>query len=78
MLCLLHSFPMDNSTLEQTDISTDTSIDTNVKNRSVSDIYYHVFINSRDISTKGISSADVIIKDRQWSFKEDFLFGNCS
>ena len=44
----------------------------------VSDIYYYVFINSRDISTKGISSADVIINDRQWSFKEDFLFGNCS
>ena len=31
---------MDNSTPKQTDISTDTLIDSNVKNQSVSGIYY--------------------------------------
>ena len=63
MLCLLQSLPMDDSTPEQTDISVDTLFDRNVKNQSVSDIDLNVPINSRNISTKGISSAGVTVTD---------------
>ena len=54
---------MDDSITEQTDISVDTLIDRNVKNQSVLGIDFNVSINSRNISTKGISSAGVIITD---------------
>ena len=47
MFCLLQSLPMDNVTLEQTDTVTDTLINKNVKNQSVSDIDFDVFNNSR-------------------------------
>ena len=59
MLCLLQSLPMDNSTPEQTDISVDTLIDRIIKNQSVSGIDFNVSVNSKNISTKGISSAGV-------------------
>ena len=36
LFCLLHSLPMDNSTPEQTDISADTLIGRNIKNKSIS------------------------------------------
>ena len=61
--CLLQSLPMDNSTLNQTDISVDTLIDKNVKHQSASGIDFNVSINSRNISTKGISSAVVTITE---------------
>ena len=64
MFCLLQSLPMDNVTLEQTDTVTDTLINKNVKNQSVSDIDFDVFNNSRNISTKGISSAGLTITDK--------------
>ena len=63
MLCLLQSLPMNNSTLEQRDISVDTSIDKDVKNHSVSGIDFNVSVNSRNISTKKISSVGVTITD---------------
>ena len=63
IFCLLQNLPMDNSTLEQIYISVDTLIDKNVKNQSVSGIDFNVSINSRNISTKGISSAGVTITD---------------
>ena len=63
MLCLLQSLPINNSTLEQTDISADTLIDENIKNHSFSGIDFNVSINSRNISTKEISSAGVTITD---------------
>ena len=64
MLCLLPNLPMDNSTLEQTDISVHTLVDKNVKGQSVSGIDFNVSINSRNISTKRISSAGVTITTR--------------
>ena len=60
MLCLLQSLPMDNSSLDLTDTSVDTLIDKNVKNQSVSGIDFNVSINSRIISTKGISAGVTI------------------
>ena len=54
---------MNNSTGKQTDISGDTLIDKNVKNKSVSGIDFNVSINTRRISTKGLSSAGVNITD---------------
>ena len=54
---------MNNSTGEQTDISGDTLIDKNDKNKSVSGIDFNVSINTRRISTKGLSSAGVNITD---------------
>ena len=54
---------MNNSTGEQTDISGDTLIDKNVKNKSVSGIDFNVSINARRISTKGLSNAGVNITD---------------
>ena len=54
---------MNNSTGEQTDISGDTLIDKNVKNKSVSGIDFNVSINTRRISTKGLASAGVNITD---------------
>ena len=62
---------MDNSTLNQTDISVDTLIDKNVKHQSASGIDFNVSINSRNISTKGISSAVVTITD-EGGLKEAF------
>ena len=63
MLCLLQDLPMNNSTPEQADIWADILIDRYVKNQSVSGKDYNVSINSRNISTKGISGADVTITD---------------
>ena len=71
--CLLQSLPMDNSTLNQTDISVDTLIDKNVKHQSASGIDFNVSINSRNISTKGISSAVVTITD-EGGLKEAFCW----
>ena len=59
MFCLLQSLPMDNFTLEETDTVTDTLI-----NRNVKDIDFDVSNNSRNISTKGISSAGLTITDK--------------
>ena len=50
MFCLLQSLPMDNSTLEQTDISVDSLIHKNVKNQSVSGIDFNVSINYGNIA----------------------------
>ena len=63
MLCLLENLPMDNSALEQTDISVDTLINRNVKYESVLGIDSNDFINSMNIRTKGISSAGVTATD---------------
>ena len=48
---------MDDLTPRQTGISLDTLIQRNDKNQSVSGIDFNISINSRNISTKGISSA---------------------
>ena len=54
MLCLLQNITMDNSTLEQIDISVDTLINENINYQSVTGIDFNTFINSRTLSTKGI------------------------
>ena len=72
ILCLLQSLPKDNSAIEQTDISVETLIDRNVKNQSTSGIDVNVSINSRDISTKRISSAGLTVTG-EGRLKETFV-----
>ena len=73
---LLQNITMDNSTLEQTDISVDTLINENINYQSVTGIDFNTIINSRTLSTKGISSASVTTTD-EGRLKRHFLFGNC-
>lgn len=63
---------MDNFTLEETDTVTDTLI-----NRNVKDIDFDVSNNSRNISTKGISSAGLTVTDKgrlKGNFSLDSVF----
>ena len=63
MLCLLQSSPIASSALKQTHMSVDTSFVKNVRDQSVSGRDINVSVNSRSLSTKGISSAVVTATD---------------